>query len=103
MSSGESIDAWPPGRCNISINLAACKRALGELSLALLQDRRSPAVIFNTGDALARDNLKLDRTKAWPDGKGLVYWYMLPLFALRDPKKEEGGLWSYDFTSGAAG
>ena len=100
MRCGESIDEWPPGRCNISIDAAACDRGLGELPLALLRDRRSPGVIFNTADASAPHNLRLDRTKAWQDRKGLVY---MPMFASKDLEREEEGLWYYDFTSGAAG
>ena len=63
---------------------------MGELPLAVLQERQSPGVVFNTGDTAARDNLTLDHTKFWTYGKGLV---CMPLFALRDLKKSGEGLW----------
>jgi len=96
---GEAIHEWPPGRCNVSIDLSSWL-ALGEVPIEALRERRSPGVFFNAGDAESPNNLSLKRLEAWRDGQGLVY---IPFYGLRDIAKMEEGLWDYQHTNGAAG
>ena len=94
--NGEDIIEWQPCRASVSINSDGTQLAIGEVPMAILRERRSPGVYFNAGTRKT-NNLWLDRTRAWRDGKGLIY---IPMFATRDIKKGEEGLWSYRYKQG---
>jgi hypothetical protein len=99
--NNEDISEWPPGRSNVSMSSDSSELAIGELPMAILRERRSPGVYFNAGSSghMGTNNLRLERKKAWRDGKGLIY---IPMYTLKTTglEKEEEGLWKYPYTNG---